>query len=127
MLFSAWKCLDDWSIVGSFLVRLLLQNQVVTRLVVVVLDTHFLGFKNLGAHFGRVEDRDVYEIQADKLVGTYMLLDEASITGTANITWQQCWQKEQQQFTTQLVSLISSNSVRCLMQWVQRLAVLPAT
>lgn len=49
------------------------------------LDTHFLGFKNLGAHFGRVEDRDVYEIQADKLLGTYMLLDEASITGTANI------------------------------------------
>ena len=49
------------------------------------LDTHFLGFKNLGAHFGRVEDRNVYEIQADKLVGTYMLLDEASITGTANI------------------------------------------
>ena len=49
------------------------------------LDTHFLGFKNLGAHFGRVEDRHVYEIQADKLVGTYMLLDEASITGTANI------------------------------------------
>ena len=49
------------------------------------LDTHFLGFKNLGAHFGRVEDRDVYEIQADKLVGTYILLDEASVTGTANI------------------------------------------
>ena len=49
------------------------------------LDTHFLGFKNLGAHFGRVEDRNVYEIQADKLVGTYMLLDEASVTGTANI------------------------------------------
>ena len=49
------------------------------------LDTHFLGFKNLGAYFGRVEDRDVYEIQADKLVGTYMLLDEASVTGTANI------------------------------------------
>ena len=49
------------------------------------LDTHFLGFKNLGAHLGRVEDRDVYEIQADKLVGTYMLLDEASVTGTANI------------------------------------------
>ncbi len=49
------------------------------------LDTHFLGFKNLGAHFGRVEDRDVYELQADKLVGTYMLLDEASVTGTANI------------------------------------------
>ena len=47
--------------------------------------THFLGFKNLGARFVRLEDRDVYEIQADKLVGQYMLLDEASITGTANI------------------------------------------
>ena len=49
------------------------------------LDTHFLGFKNLGTRFVRLEDRDVYEIQADKLVGQYMLLDEASITGTANI------------------------------------------
>ena len=49
------------------------------------LDTHFLGFKNLGARFVRLEDRDVYEIQADKLVGDYMLLDEASVTGTANI------------------------------------------
>ena len=49
------------------------------------LDTHFLGFKNLGARFVRLEDRDVYEIRADKLVGQYMLLDEASITGTANI------------------------------------------
>lgn len=49
------------------------------------LDTHFLGFKNLGARFVRIEVRDVYEIQADKLVGDYMLLDEASVTGTANI------------------------------------------
>ena len=49
------------------------------------LDTHFLGFKNLGARFIRIEDRDVYEIQADKLVGDYILLDEASVTGTANI------------------------------------------
>lgn len=49
------------------------------------LDTHFLGFKNLGATFGRVADRDVYEIKAERLTGTYMLLDEASVTGTANI------------------------------------------
>lgn len=49
------------------------------------LDTHFLGFKNLGAKFVHVEDRNVYEIKADKLKGTYMLLDEASVTGTANI------------------------------------------
>lgn len=49
------------------------------------LDTHFLGFKNLGARFIHVEERNVYEIKADKLVGSYMLLDEASVTGTANI------------------------------------------
>ena len=49
------------------------------------LDTHFLGFRNLGAKFVHNEERDVYEIRADKLKGTYMLLDEASVTGTANI------------------------------------------
>lgn len=49
------------------------------------LDTHFLGFKNLGARFMHNEERNVYELKADKLVGTYMLLDEASVTGTANI------------------------------------------
>ena len=49
------------------------------------LDTHFLGFKNLGAHFEHREERNVYELKTEKLVGTYMLLDEASVTGTANI------------------------------------------
>ena len=49
------------------------------------LDTPFLGFHRLGAEFGRVEGRDVYEIRAEKLHGTYILLDEASVTGTANI------------------------------------------
>ena len=49
------------------------------------LDTHFLGFKSLGAGFMRDEERDVYQIQAKQLKGTYMLLDEASVTGTANI------------------------------------------
>ena len=49
------------------------------------LDTHFLGFKSLGAKFSHIEKRNVYEIAAKKLKGTYMLLDEASVTGTANI------------------------------------------
>ena len=49
------------------------------------LDTHFLGFHSLGAEFGRVEGRDVYEIRAEKMKGTYILLDEASVTGTANV------------------------------------------
>ncbi len=49
------------------------------------LDTHFLGFKQLGARFVRDDTRNVFDIQARCLKGTYMLLDEASITGTANI------------------------------------------
>ena len=49
------------------------------------LDTHFLGFKYLGAKFRHIDERNVYEIGAKKLKGTYMLLDEASVTGTANI------------------------------------------
>ena len=56
------------------------------------LDTHFQGFKALGAKFRHIEERGVYEIyaksqkqQVSSLKGTYMLLDEASVTGTANI------------------------------------------
>lgn len=49
------------------------------------LDTHFLGFKNLGAEFNSDDKRHVYNIEAEKLHGTYMLLDEASVTGTANV------------------------------------------
>ena len=56
------------------------------------LDTHFLGFQKLGAKFRQIPDRNVYEIfaksqksTANGLKGTYMLLDEASVTGTANI------------------------------------------
>jgi UDP-N-acetylglucosamine 1-carboxyvinyltransferase len=56
------------------------------------LDTHFLGFQKLGAKFRQLENRNVYEIfaksqkpKANGLKGTYMLLDEASVTGTANI------------------------------------------
>ena len=49
------------------------------------LDTHFLGFEKLGAKFSPVEGRNAYEIAARRLKGAYMLLDEASVTGTANI------------------------------------------
>ena len=49
------------------------------------LDTHFLGFKKLGARFDFNEARNVYEIHASVLKGCYMLLDEASVTGTANV------------------------------------------
>lgn len=49
------------------------------------LDTHFLGIQKLGADFEYDEENGLFSITADKLKGTYMLLDEASVTGTANI------------------------------------------
>ena len=49
------------------------------------LDTHFLGFKHLGAKFVKDTERDVFRIESKRLKGCYMLLDEASVTGTANI------------------------------------------
>lgn len=49
------------------------------------LDTHFFGFRMLGAQFDFNAERNVYEIHASRLRGNYMLLDEASVTGTANI------------------------------------------
>lgn len=49
------------------------------------LDTHFLGIQKLGANFEYDEENGLFSITADKLKGTYMLLDEASVTGTANI------------------------------------------
>lgn len=49
------------------------------------LDTHLLGFQRLGAKFDYDLDNSFFAIRAEKLQGTYMLLDEASVTGTANI------------------------------------------
>ena len=49
------------------------------------LDTHFLGFQKLGASFNFDVSDEFYTVEAKRLKGTYMLLDEASVTGTANI------------------------------------------
>ncbi len=49
------------------------------------LDTHFIGFENLGAEFTYHKDSGFYKVEAKKLKGSYMLLEEASVTGTANI------------------------------------------
>lgn len=49
------------------------------------LDTHFVGIRNLGAEFSYNREREAFEITAGELKGTDMLLDEASVTGTANI------------------------------------------
>ena len=49
------------------------------------LDTHFFGFMKLGARFEYDQKADFYRVEGDDLRGAYMLLDEASVTGTANI------------------------------------------
>lgn len=49
------------------------------------LDTHFLGFQKLGADFNFDISDEFYTVEAKRLKGAYMLLDEASVTGTANI------------------------------------------
>lgn len=49
------------------------------------LDTHFVGIQKLGADLNYNKQKQAYELEAKRLTGTYMLLDEASVTGTANI------------------------------------------
>ena len=49
------------------------------------MDTHFIGFENLGAKFEYDHETENFKVTASKLKGAYMLLDEASVTGTANI------------------------------------------
>ena len=49
------------------------------------LDTHFIGFQNLGAQFDYDSENSFYKVSSPKLQGAFMLLDEASVTGTANI------------------------------------------
>jgi UDP-N-acetylglucosamine 1-carboxyvinyltransferase len=49
------------------------------------MDTHFTGFMNLGAQFNYDKKKQAFEVTAKRLQGAYMLLDEASVTGTANI------------------------------------------
>ncbi len=49
------------------------------------LDTHFFGFQKLGANFDYETKKGLFKVWADRLQGEYMLLDEASVTGTANI------------------------------------------
>ncbi len=49
------------------------------------IDTHLNGFQTMGAEFGYDEDQDTYYLSAEKMQGTYILMDEISVTGTANI------------------------------------------
>jgi UDP-N-acetylglucosamine 1-carboxyvinyltransferase len=68
------------------------------------LDTHFEGFINLGAKFRYNRDHFYGVEAADGLVGADMLLDEASVTGTANIVMAAVLAKVKQQFIMLLAS-----------------------
>jgi UDP-N-acetylglucosamine 1-carboxyvinyltransferase len=57
------------------------------------LDTHFIGFEKLGATFNYDDKNGFFEIKASELKGAYMLLEEASVTGTANIVMAACLAK----------------------------------
>ena len=57
------------------------------------LDTHFIGFEKLGATFNYDDKNGFFEIKAKELNGAYMLLEEASVTGTANIVMAACLAK----------------------------------
>ena len=54
------------------------------------LDTHFFGFEKLGGHFSYSPESRAYEVKCDRLKACYMLLDEASVTGTANLVMAAC-------------------------------------
>ena len=72
-------------------------------------DTHFIGSQKLGASFRFDSEKKWYSVTASKLKGSYMLLDEASVTGTANILMAAVLAEEQQQYTMQLANHIFSN------------------
>jgi UDP-N-acetylglucosamine 1-carboxyvinyltransferase len=57
------------------------------------LDTHFIGFEKLGAKFSYDSKESFYAVEASNLKGTYIHLDEASVTGTANIVMAACMAK----------------------------------
>ena len=57
------------------------------------LDTHFIGFEKLGAEFNYDDKNGFFQINAKELKGTFMLLEEASVTGTANIVMAACLAK----------------------------------
>ena len=91
------------------------------------LDTHFVGIQNLGADFRYDEGRGIYEITADRLQGSYMLLDEASVTGTANIVMAAVLAKGLLPSTTLPANLTCNNSAGCSTEWERKSAELPPT
>ena len=84
------------------------------------LDTHLIGFQELGASCVYDSDKKSYILEAKKLQGKYMLLDEASVTGTANILMAAALAEGTTTIYTQHVSLTSSSSPSSWCAWGHR-------
>lgn len=80
-------------------------------------DTHLRGFENLGATFEHLREERFYKINARNLKGTYMMLDEASVTGTANIVMAASLAKG----TTQIYNAASEPYVQQLCKMINRM------
>jgi len=77
------------------------------------LDTHIIGFEKLGASFTYHDEDGFFHLEAPQLKGTYLLLDEPSVTGTANIIMASVLAKGQTTITMPPVSLMYSNYAEC--------------
>ena len=77
------------------------------------LDTHFEGLRKLGAEFSYNKDNATFELRADRLRGTRMLLDEASVTGTAPPYWQRALRRS----TMPPASRICNSFAGCWCVW----------
>lgn len=80
-------------------------------------DTHLRGFEHLGAKFEHLREERFYKINGEHLKGTYMMLDEASVTGTANILMAASLVKG----TTQIYNAASEPYVQQLCKMINRM------
>ena len=87
------------------------------------LDTHFVGIQNLGADFRYDEERGIYEITADRLQGSYMLLDEASVPEQPTSSWQPYLPKVRPPFTMPPANPTCNNSAGYSTGWEPKSAV----
>ena len=87
------------------------------------LDTHLIGFQKLGAKFDYDFDNNYFALRSDGLRGTYMLLDEASVTGTANIVMAAVLARGRRPSTMRPANPTSSSCAGCSFAWEPTSAV----
>lgn len=84
------------------------------------LDTHFIGLQKLGARFESEGLNTFYSIDATELKGCYMLLDEASVTGTANVVMAAVMAKAQPPYSTLPANHTLFSCAACSTVWGQK-------